>query len=84
MNMSFTSTQFAPTRRMGIFEPFHHMSMWEDAFRGDIMPSAGACMVTPPNDRADDKVKNHLHANKIHVSTVIELILLVIVVGIYI
>ncbi|KAL3322011.1 hypothetical protein AABB24_039571 [Solanum stoloniferum] len=55
MNMSSTSTQFAPTRRMGIFEPFHHMSMWEDAFRGDIMPNVGACMVTPANDRADDK-----------------------------
>uniref|UniRef100_M1BF04 Transcription factor TGA7 n=2 Tax=Solanum tuberosum TaxID=4113 RepID=M1BF04_SOLTU len=53
--MSSTSTQFAPTRRMGIFEPFHHMSMWEDAFRGDIMPSVSACMVTPANDRADDK-----------------------------
>ncbi|XP_059286464.1 transcription factor TGA7-like isoform X1 [Lycium ferocissimum] len=53
MNMSSPSTQFAPAR-MGIFEPFHHMSMWEDTFRGEIMPNAGA-MVTPPNDRADDK-----------------------------
>ncbi|CAN4096658.1 unnamed protein product [Withania somnifera] len=55
MNMSSPSTQFAPTRRMGIFEPFHHMSVWEDTFRGDIMLSAGACIVTPINDRADDK-----------------------------
>ncbi|KAK4374398.1 hypothetical protein RND71_005075 [Anisodus tanguticus] len=50
--MSSPSTQFAPARRMGIFEPFHHMSMWEDTFRGDIIPRAGACMVTPPNDKS--------------------------------
>ncbi|WMV27111.1 hypothetical protein MTR67_020496 [Solanum verrucosum] len=55
MNMTSPTTQFAPTRRMGIYEPFHQMSVWEDAFRGDIMPSADACMVSQPNDRPDDK-----------------------------
>ncbi|XP_015071682.1 transcription factor TGA4-like isoform X1 [Solanum pennellii] len=55
MNMTSPTTQFAPTRRMGIYEPFHQMSVWEDAFRGDIMPSADACMVSHPNDRPDDK-----------------------------
>lgn len=60
MNMSSPSTQFAPTTRMGIFEPFHHMSIWEDTFRGDIMPGTGACMVAQPNDRVDDKVKQHI------------------------
>ncbi|XP_009780690.1 transcription factor TGA1 [Nicotiana tabacum] len=56
MNMSSPSTQFAPTTRMGIFEPFHHMSIWEDTFRGDIMPGTGACMVAQPNDRVNDRV----------------------------
>lgn len=60
MNMTSPTTQFAPTRRMGIYEPFHQMSVWEDAFRGDIMPSADACMVSHPNDRPDDKVNQHI------------------------
>ncbi|CAN4122195.1 unnamed protein product [Withania somnifera] len=55
MNMTSPTTQFAPTRRMGIYEPFHQMSVWEDVFRGDIMPSADASMVSQPNDRPDDR-----------------------------
>ncbi|KAL6523722.1 hypothetical protein OROGR_017325 [Orobanche gracilis] len=31
--MNYTSTQFVPARRMGIYEPIHQMSMWED-FKG--------------------------------------------------
>ncbi|KAF3679441.1 Transcription factor TGA7 [Capsicum annuum] len=55
MIMTSPTTQFAPTRRMGIYEPFHQMSVWEDAFRGDIVPSVDASMISQPNDRPDDK-----------------------------
>ncbi|PHU20265.1 Transcription factor TGA7 [Capsicum chinense] len=55
MIMTSPTTQFAPTRRMSIYEPFHQMSVWEDAFRGDIVPSVDASMISQPNDRPDDK-----------------------------
>ncbi|XP_019174139.1 PREDICTED: transcription factor TGA7-like isoform X2 [Ipomoea nil] len=52
MNIPSTS-QFAPTR-MGLYEPFHPMRMWEETLRGDMIPSTGGCMVTQANERTDD------------------------------
>lgn len=52
MNIPSTS-QFAPTR-MGLYEPFHQMSLWEETLRGDMIPSTGGCMVTQANERTDD------------------------------
>lgn len=52
MNIPSTS-QFAPTR-MGLYEPFHQMNLWEETLRGDMIPSTGGCMVTQANERTDD------------------------------
>lgn len=37
--MASTSTQFATSRRMGIYDPLHHISMWDDTFGCDISPN---------------------------------------------
>lgn len=52
-----SSTQFAPSRRMGIYDPVNQMSMWEDAFRSHMSPNAGACIVSKADARLNDKVK---------------------------
>ncbi|KAM0062709.1 putative transcription factor bZIP family [Helianthus debilis subsp. tardiflorus] len=36
--MTSTSTQFATSRRMGIYDPLQQISMWEDAFGSNVSP----------------------------------------------
>ena len=56
--MSSTSTQFAPSARMGMYDPIHQVSMWESAFRGDIIPNSDASVPVQINARLDNKVKS--------------------------
>lgn len=54
--MTTPTTQFAPSSRLGLYEPMHQMSMWEDAFDGNISPEAGVCMINEADAKIDDKV----------------------------
>ncbi|XP_019154840.1 PREDICTED: transcription factor TGA7-like isoform X2 [Ipomoea nil] len=53
MKMSSPVTQFGPAGRMGIYEQFHQMSVWEDTLRSDIIPCSGDCMVTQADDKSE-------------------------------
>ncbi|KAL8472019.1 hypothetical protein ACS0TY_029305 [Phlomoides rotata] len=55
--MNSASTQFVPSRRMGIYEPVHQMSMWGD-FRGfDTSPP----MMVEVNANLDNQSENTSH-----------------------
>lgn len=56
VNMTTPSTQFAPSSRLGLYEPLHQISMWEDTFDGNISPGSGVCMITEVDSKIDDKV----------------------------
>ncbi|KAA8522529.1 hypothetical protein F0562_013110 [Nyssa sinensis] len=59
--MSSPSTQFATSGRMGMYEPLHQISMWEDTFNGDISPNTGASTVVQVDIRPDNKSKYTSH-----------------------
>ncbi|KAL3514041.1 hypothetical protein ACH5RR_026758 [Cinchona calisaya] len=50
-----SSTQFAPSRRMGIYDPVNQMSMWEDTFRNHISPNTGVCIVPKADSQLNGK-----------------------------
>ncbi|KAK3025677.1 hypothetical protein RJ639_042017 [Escallonia herrerae] len=55
--MASPSTQFATSRRMGIYDPLHQISMWEDTFEGDISPNIGMSSIVQVDTRLlDNKV----------------------------
>ncbi|KAK9270588.1 hypothetical protein L1049_026169 [Liquidambar formosana] len=54
MTMRSPSTQFTTSRRMGIYEPHHQISMWGDTFKGDTSPNTGASTI----EQLDAKVNN--------------------------
>ncbi|XP_010269125.1 PREDICTED: transcription factor TGA1-like isoform X2 [Nelumbo nucifera] len=43
--MSSPSTQFATSRRMGIYEPVHQISMWAEPFRGNSSPNTAVSTI---------------------------------------
>lgn len=43
--MASTSTQFATSRRMGIYDPLQQISMWEEAFGASLSPNTSPNMV---------------------------------------
>ena len=55
--MSSTSTQFATSARMGMYDPIHQVSMWESMFRGDIIPNSDASVPVQIDARLGNKVK---------------------------
>lgn len=57
--MASPSTQFATTRRMGIYDPLHQISMWEDMFGGDISPNTGTSAILQADARLVNKVEKH-------------------------
>ncbi|MFS7912945.1 putative transcription factor bZIP family [Helianthus anomalus] len=48
--MASTSTQFVTSRRMGMYDPLHHINMWDDAFGCDISPNTGPSSITQVTD----------------------------------
>ncbi|KAI5654769.1 hypothetical protein M9H77_31956 [Catharanthus roseus] len=54
MNMT-SSTQFAPSRRMGIYDSVHQISMWEDTLRSHISSNAGLCIIPKADARLNEK-----------------------------
>ncbi|XP_042046922.1 transcription factor TGA3-like [Salvia splendens] len=50
--MTTPTTQFAPSSRLGLYEPMHQMSMWEeDTFDGNISPNV--CNINDADDKID-------------------------------
>ncbi|KAL8514139.1 hypothetical protein ACS0TY_013315 [Phlomoides rotata] len=55
--MTNPTTQFAPSR-MGLYEPMHQISMWEeDSYDGNISPGSGVCLITDSDSKIDDKIE---------------------------
>lgn len=54
-SMASPSTQFATTRRMGIYDPLHQISMWEDMFGSDISPNTGTSGILQADARLVNK-----------------------------
>lgn len=54
--MSFPSTQFATSRRMGIYEPNHQISMWGHAFKSDNSPNTGISTIVEADGKLDNGV----------------------------
>lgn len=44
---------------MGIYDPFQQVSMWEDAFKGDISPNTGASTILQVDAGLPNKVTIH-------------------------
>ncbi|KAK6115455.1 hypothetical protein DH2020_007724 [Rehmannia glutinosa] len=71
--MTTPTTQFAPSSRMGLYEPLHQLSMWDDTFDGNISPGTGVCIITDEETKLDDKTeytsdKSLDHAEDSHAS----------------
>ncbi|KAK3028845.1 hypothetical protein RJ639_037689 [Escallonia herrerae] len=60
--MASPSTQFATSRRMGIYDPLHQISMWQDTFEGDISPNIGVSSIVQVDTRLlDNKIEYTSH-----------------------
>lgn len=57
--MSTPTIQYAPSSRMGLYEPLHQLGMWEDAYHGNTVPGTGVCPAQEAENKLDDKVKHH-------------------------
>ncbi|GFP98911.1 transcription factor tga1 [Phtheirospermum japonicum] len=72
--MTTPTTQFAPSSRMGLYEPLHQIIMWDDSFDGNTSPgTGGGCMSTETDTKLDDKTeyfseKSLEHAEDSHAS----------------
>ncbi|KAJ7965651.1 Transcription factor like [Quillaja saponaria] len=59
MYMSSPSTQVLTSRRMGIYEPFHQVSMWGDTFKCDGSANGGASSIFLVNAGMDNELIPH-------------------------
>ncbi|CAK7347071.1 unnamed protein product [Dovyalis caffra] len=59
--MSTTSTQIAAMRGMGIYEPFHQISSWGDAFRDDGSLNIGPSTIVQVDAGVDNKTEHVSH-----------------------
>ena len=55
--MSYSSTQFATSRQMGIYEPFRQIGMWKETFRGDHTSNTAASTNLEDDSGIENKVK---------------------------
>ncbi|CAA2994440.1 transcription factor TGA1-like [Olea europaea subsp. europaea] len=55
IDMITPTTQFTSSSTMGVFEPIHQISMWDDAFGGTISPNTDACIIAQADAKLDDK-----------------------------
>lgn len=58
--MNSTSTQFVSSRRMGLYDPIHQISMWEENFKSNCNLSASVPLI----DEADLKLDNQVQLHK--------------------
>ncbi|XP_042507728.1 transcription factor TGA4-like [Macadamia integrifolia] len=59
--MSSPSTQFAASRRMGIYEPAHQISMWRETFKGSMSPNTGVSAIVEVETGVDNKSEETSH-----------------------
>ncbi|KAL2468046.1 Transcription factor TGA7 [Forsythia ovata] len=55
IDMITPTTQFTSTSTMGVYEPIHQISMWDDTFGGTISPNTDVCIITQADAKLDDK-----------------------------
>ncbi|KAG8377354.1 hypothetical protein BUALT_Bualt08G0024400 [Buddleja alternifolia] len=57
--MTTPTTQFAPSSRMGLYEPLHQISMWDDdTFNGNMSNgTGGVCIIADSDTKLDDKAE---------------------------
>ncbi|XP_071715322.1 transcription factor TGA4-like [Rutidosis leptorrhynchoides] len=68
--MASTSTQFATSRRMGIYDPLHHISMWDDnTFGCDISPNTGPSSISQVDTMLTNKTEYHCQDPSIELSS---------------
>lgn len=58
--MNSASTQFVPSRRMGLYEPVHQMNMWGD-FRGNSLLDTSPPMMLEANANLDNQSEDTSH-----------------------
>ncbi|KAK3007183.1 hypothetical protein RJ639_016851 [Escallonia herrerae] len=59
-SMNSTSTQYVTSRRMGLYEPIHQISMWGD-FKGNVCPNTSASMIIEVETKLDDQSEDTSH-----------------------
>ncbi|KAK4428469.1 Transcription factor TGA1 [Sesamum alatum] len=57
VDMTSPTTQFAPSSRIGIYEPLHQIGMWEDTFDSNIGAGTGVCLIMETETKLDDKAE---------------------------
>ncbi|KAA8546874.1 hypothetical protein F0562_003303 [Nyssa sinensis] len=53
--MNSPSTQFVTSRRMGIYDPIHQISMWGENFEGNSSPNTSASAILAVDTKLDDQ-----------------------------
>ncbi|KAB2617211.1 transcription factor TGA7 [Pyrus ussuriensis x Pyrus communis] len=54
--MSYSSTQFATSRQMGIYEPFREIGVWKETFRGDHTSNTAASTILEEDSGIENKI----------------------------
>ncbi|XP_009367342.2 transcription factor TGA7 [Pyrus x bretschneideri] len=54
--MSYSSTQFATSRQMGIYEPFRQIGVWKETFRGDHTSNTAASTILEEDSGIENKI----------------------------
>ncbi|XP_054820975.1 transcription factor TGA4 isoform X2 [Prosopis cineraria] len=59
--MNSTSTQFVSTRRMGVYDPIHQISMWEENFKSNCSLSASMSLIGEADVKLDTQSEDSSH-----------------------
>ncbi|XWS33268.1 hypothetical protein CRYUN_Cryun22dG0067100 [Craigia yunnanensis] len=59
--MNSPSTQFVPSRRMGIYEPFHQIGMWGENFKSNSNPHTSASVVVEVDNKIESESETASH-----------------------
>ncbi|KAK4483962.1 hypothetical protein RD792_011173 [Penstemon davidsonii] len=57
VSMTTPTSQFVPSGRMGLYEPLHQISMWDDTFEGNTSPGTDVCLIEESETKIDDKAE---------------------------
>ncbi|XP_027367971.1 transcription factor TGA1-like isoform X2 [Abrus precatorius] len=56
--MDSTSSQFVSSRRMGVYDPIHQITMWEENFKSNSNLSASTCLIEEAGMKLDNQVQS--------------------------
>ncbi|KAF7834239.1 transcription factor TGA4-like [Senna tora] len=59
--MNSSSTQFVSTRRMGVYDPIHQISMWEENFKSNCNLSASVPLIGEADAKSDNQSEDVSH-----------------------